>query len=134
MLSRTITENDDLKYCITDSIMSDKKVNVYVKYACEIVHFTRTIIRDLDDKLSEYDDWSEDVIEAYNKLENDFLQIENKFLGDVTYFTLDIKAEDKTFSFDNAGINKLNEQLVEFVGRASKLDRKTDEYREEGDY
>ena len=57
MLSRTITENDDLKYCIIDSIISDKNVNVYVKYACEIVHLTRTIIRDLHDKLSMYDDW-----------------------------------------------------------------------------
>lgn len=133
MLSRTITENDDLKYCIIDSIISDKNVNVYVKYACEIVHLTRTIIRDLHDKLSMYDDWSDKIIDYYKKLEKDFLEIENKFMGEITYFTFDIKTEDKVFSFDNKGINELNEKLVELIGRASKIDRETGE-REEMEY
>ena len=51
-------------------------------------------------------------------------------MGEITYFTFDIKTEDKVFSFDNKGINELNEKLVELIGRASKIDRETGESEE----
>ena len=118
MKSRTILENDDLKYFVYDALMDDKDENLYAKLSADSVMFVHNAIKNLYEKIQSNNELknNQSVIENYHILENEFLQIENDLFSEITQFGTN---ENKILFYKN-NVRKNNNKILNIIKKNKK--------------
>lgn len=121
MKSRTILENDDLKYFVYDALMDDKDENLYAKLSADSVMFVHNAIKNLYEKIQSNNELknNQSVIENYHILENEFLQIENDLFSEITQFG----TNENKIVFYKKTARKIYNQMLDIIEKIKEIER-----------